>query len=87
MTKNEIQELVNNILIEEFEKEESEISDSANLFDDLELDSLDGIDLIVALEKAVKAKTSVETKIEEEKAKSLKTVGDIYNLIEEITNK
>lgn len=85
MNRDEIKDLVNNILIEEFEKEESELKDDANLFDDLELDSLDGIDLIVALEKAVKAKTSIETKIEEEKAKNLKSVGDIYNLIEELT--
>ena len=85
MNRDEIKDLVNNILIEEFEKEESELKEDANLFDDLELDSLDGIDLIVALEKSVKAKTSIETKIEEEKAKNLKTVGDIYNLIEELT--
>ncbi len=82
MTRAEVEELVNNVLIEEFEKREDELNDDASLFDDLELDSLDGIDLIVALEKAVKAKTGKDTKIDEEKAKSLKTVGDIYNVIE-----
>lgn len=82
MTRAEVEELVNNVLIEEFEKREDELDDDASLFDDLELDSLDGIDLIVALEKAVKAKTGKDTKIDEEKAKSLKTVGDIYNVIE-----
>lgn len=82
MTRDEVKELVNNVLIEEFEKSEDELNDDASLFDDLELDSLDGIDLIVALEKAVKAKTGKDTKIDEEKAKSLKTVGDIYNVIE-----
>ncbi|MCH5150179.1 MAG: acyl carrier protein [Spirochaetales bacterium] len=82
MTRDEVKELVNNVLIEEFEKNEDELKEDASLFDDLELDSLDGIDLIVALEKAVKSKTGKETKIDEEKAKSLKTVGDIYNVIE-----
>ena len=82
MTRDEVKELVNNVLIEEFEKKEDELKEDASLFDDLELDSLDGIDLIVALEKAVKSKTGKETKIDEEKAKSLKTVGDIYNVIE-----
>lgn len=82
MTRDEVKELVNNVLIEEFEKSEDELKEDASLFDDLELDSLDGIDLIVALEKAVKSKTGKETKIDEEKAKSLKTVGDIYNVIE-----
>lgn len=82
MTRDEVKELVNNVLIEEFEKNEDELKEDASLFDDLELDSLDGIDLIVALEKAVKSKTGKETKIDEEKTKSLKTVGDIYNVIE-----
>lgn len=85
MNKDEIKDLVNNILIEEFEKEESELNENAHLFDDLELDSLDGIDLVVALEKEVKARAGKEVKIEEEKAKELKTVGDIYNVIAEIT--
>jgi acyl carrier protein len=84
MTRAEVEELVNNVLVEEFEKSEDELKAEASLFDDSELDSLDGIDLIVALEKAVKAKTGKETKINEEKAKSLKTVGDIYNVIEEL---
>ena len=85
MTKDEIKSLVNKIFVDEFEKEEDEIIESASLFDDLELDSLDGIDLIVALEKAVKAKLGKEVKIEEEKAKNLKTVGDIYKVIEDLT--
>ena len=82
----EIKDMVNEILMEEFEKEESEISDDASLFDDLDLDSLDGIDLIVALEKAIKTKSGKEYKIEEEKAKKLQTVGDIYSTINEIIN-
>ena len=54
MDLTEIKKMVNNILIEEFEKSELELKEEANLFDDLELDSLDGIDLVVALEKAIK---------------------------------
>lgn len=82
MQRSEVKEIVDTILIDEFEKDASEIKEDANLFDDLELDSLDGIDLVVALEKAVKAKTGKEFKIDEEKAKTLKTVGSIYDVIE-----
>ena len=85
MNREEIKSIVTKILVDEFEKNESEINESANLFDDLELDSLDGIDLIVALEKAVKQKIGKEVKIDEEKAKGLKTVGDIYVVIEDLT--
>ncbi len=85
MSKDEIVSMVNKILVDEFEKEENEIKPESSLFDDLELDSLDGIDLIVALEKAVKQATSKEVKIDEDKAKSLKTVNDIYKVIEDLT--
>ena len=84
MNLAEIKQMVNDILIEEFEKDESELKEEASLFDDLDLDSLDGIDLVVALEKAIKNKTGKDFKIEEEKAKKLQTVGDIYNTIAEI---
>jgi acyl carrier protein len=85
MNKEEIKSIVTKILVDEFEKNESEINESANLFDDLELDSLDGIDLIVALEKSIKQKIGKEVKIDEESAKGLKTVGDIYRVIEDLT--
>lgn len=84
MSRDEIKEMVNSILMEEFEKDSAELTEDANLFEDLELDSLDGIDLIVALEKAVKNKTGKDFKIEEEKAKNLKTVGSIYDIIQEL---
>ncbi len=86
MTRDEVKAIVTKIFVDEFEKEEDEIVESASLFDDLDLDSLDGIDLIVALEKAVKAKIGKDVKIEEEKAKSLKTIGDIYAVIEELAS-
>ena len=86
MDIGEIKELVDNILIEEFEKDGNDLKEDASLFDDLDLDSLDGIDLVVALEKAIKTKTGKEIKIEEEKAKKLQTVGDIYKTLEELTN-
>ncbi|MCK4798538.1 MAG: acyl carrier protein [Spirochaetes bacterium] len=87
MDSAEIKKLVNNILMEEFEKEEDELKEEASLFDDLDLDSLDGIDLVVELEKEIKAKVGREIKIDEDKAKTLQTVGDIYKIVDELVNK
>ena len=82
MNRSDVKEIVDAVFIDEFEKEAADLKEDADLFEDLELDSLDGIDLVVALEKAVKAKTGKDFKIDEEKAKGLKTVGSIYDIIE-----
>lgn len=50
MEKAEIIEKVNIFLIEEFEVEEEDIDPLANLKETLELDSLDFVDLVVAVE-------------------------------------
>lgn len=79
MTEQEIRERVNKILIDDFELPETKLVPEANLRDELGLDSLDGVDLIVALEKAFKVK------IEESAARQIDTVGRIYHQIAELT--
>jgi acyl carrier protein len=66
-----IEETVNQILVEEFEVEQGALQRDA-LLTDLDLDSLDGVDLVVALEKAF------HCRIAEQEAKEIKTLGDIY---------
>ena len=81
MTKQEIIEKVNLVLCEEFELDPGQLNPSAKLNDDLELDSLDGVDLVVALEKAFDFKSR-----DEEAVKSIKTVEHIYSFINKILN-
>ncbi|WP_103863442.1 phosphopantetheine-binding protein [Aquimarina sp. I32.4] len=50
MNKEVIIEKINDFLIDEFEVEAEEISPEANLKETLELDSLDFVDLVVAVE-------------------------------------
>ena len=76
MTDREIQEKVNDIFMEEFEIEEDKISKDAQIFENLGLDSLDVVDLIVALEKSFGVKINSR-----ESLQKIKTVGDIYNFI------
>jgi len=74
-----IHEKVKKVLMEEFELEESDLSPDANLYEDLELDSLDGVDLVVALEKEFNFKISREQ--DEERIRSIRTISDIYEFI------
>ena len=52
MATNELFQRVKTVFVEEFEIEESLITKESLIFDELGLDSLDSVDLIVALEKA-----------------------------------
>ena len=60
--------------------DESEITEDKSFFNDLGADSLDFVELCVTLEREFNVKFS-----EEDTAK-VKTVGDLYELIEEYVN-
>lgn len=58
-----------------FEVERSSISEETHLFKELELDSIDAIDLAVHLQEYT------GKKVEEEALRELQTVGDVVSLI------
>lgn len=68
---------VDQILIDEFELDPAAVVPSATLRDDLQLDSLDGMDLIVALEK------EFAFRVDEKAVLQLRTVGDVHTYIRE----
>jgi acyl carrier protein len=63
-------------MIEEFEVDADKLEPGAMLAEDLDLDSLDGVDLVVALEK------TFACRIPEEEARGIRTLGDIYAKVE-----
>jgi acyl carrier protein len=69
-------EKVQEIIVEQFEKNPDEISADKRLVEDLELDSLDMFDLICALEK------EYNFHFEREMGSSIETVGDIVAQLE-----
>lgn len=77
MTREEIIEKVNGFLIEEFEIEETRISPEANFKDDLELESLDFVDIVVIIERDFGFKVKSEDLIH------IRQLSDLYNYIEE----
>ena len=79
MTEQEIAERVKKILIEEFELKEEELTPEASLYEELGLDSLDSVDLVVALEHEFKFK--VVRNLDEEKIRSIRNLSDIHRFI------
>lgn len=76
-SKSEIaQKIVIDTLASEFELDRAKIVPEAKLREDLGLDSLDGVDLIVALEKAL------SVQIPETDARQMRTVADIFAFID-----
>lgn len=76
MNKEVIVEKINYFLVDEFEVETDDIEPRANLKETLELDSLDFVDLVVAIEANFGVKLTGEDFI------NVITLQDFYDLIE-----
>jgi acyl carrier protein len=75
MTKEEILQKIQDILTDEFEIEKSAIVPDARLYQDLELDSIDAVDLLV------KMKGLIPGKIDPESFKKAVTVQDVVDIL------
>jgi len=74
-TRDDIFVLLRSALVELFELDEEQVSLEANLYQDLEIDSIDAIDLIDHL------KQQTGKKIAAEEFKAVRTVGDVVEAI------
>ena len=77
-TREEIYNKLHEILVQEFEIDEELVKPEANLFEDLELDSIDAVDL------AVKLQFFTNKKISPENFKEIRTVDDVVTAVEEL---
>ena len=80
MNKEIIIDKINNFLIDEFEVDPEDIVPTANLKKTLELDSLDFVDLVVAVE------SNFGVKLVGEDFLDMVTLQDFYNLIDRKLN-
>ena len=78
LTKDDILKKLTSILAEDFEVDEKLITPEARLFEDLDLDSIDAVDL------AVRVQQFTQKKIPPENFKQIKTIDDVVNAIEEL---
>lgn len=77
-SQEEIFEKLKTILTDDFEIAPEKLTLDANLFEDLELDSIDAVDL------AVKLQEFTEKKISPENFKQIRSVNDVVLAIEEL---
>lgn len=75
MTKDEIFDQLADYLVEFFEVPRSKITLSSHLYQDLDLDSIDAVDLIVKLQELI------NRKIPPAEFKSVRTVGDVVEAV------
>jgi acyl carrier protein len=77
MIEKEIISMTNEVFTESFEIPGNKLTPEANIFNDLGLDSLDIVDLVVALQK----KFGVTIR-DDERLRTIRTLGDLYNFIQ-----
>ncbi|NRB38725.1 MAG: acyl carrier protein [Pseudomonadales bacterium] len=80
MNQTELFSQLKTILVETFEIDADEITVDANLYEDLDIDSIDAVDLIVQLRELT------GKKIKPEDFKSVRTVQDIIDAITALFN-
>jgi len=76
MNQSEIYDQLKNILVSTFEIDADDISLESHLYEDLDIDSIDAVDLMVQLRELT------QKKIKPEDFKTVRTVQDVVNAIE-----
>lgn len=75
MQREAVFEQVKLALVELFELDAASVTETAHLYQDLELDSIDAVDLVVRLQKLT------GKKMRPEEFKSVRTVGDVVDAV------
>ena len=79
MKREELFNYVTETLVREFECDESMIVPEARFYEDLDLDSIDAVDLVVRLRNEWKLEVAPED------FKAIRTVGDLLDVLERLT--
>ena len=76
MTESEVIKIINDSMVEEFELDPEAMVPEARLVGDLEMDSLDFVDLVIVLQNAFDVKLRDDPNVRE-----IRTLGDLHTLI------
>ncbi|GJI94440.1 acyl carrier protein [Duganella caerulea] len=79
MSKDQLQTWVVDLLAEMFELDKADLSAGSNLYSDLDIDSIDAVDL------AVKLKQLTGKRLQPEVFKTIRTIGDVVDALAGMT--
>ena len=79
MDKQQIYEKIRNALVNDFEMDAAKVVPEARLYEDLNLDSIDAVDLIVKL------KQYIHRNVDPEVFKQMRTLQDVVDGVYELT--
>ncbi len=80
MTDAEIEKTIKDILVAEFECDPDQLKPETNLFTELDLDSIDAVDLVVRLQQETKKK------INPEDFRQIRTLADVTKAVSKLVN-
>ena len=80
MTDAEIEKTIKEILAADFDVDAASITPETNLFADLDLDSIDAVDLVVRLQQ------ETGKKVEPAEFKKIRTFGDVVAAVSKLVN-
>lgn len=79
-TKDAIFNELKNILVEELEVPSDKITGNANLFEELDLDSIDAVDIAVRMQKFT------DKKLSPAQFREIRTIDDVVNAVYKLLN-
>jgi acyl carrier protein len=79
MTRDQMQTWIVDLLADMFELDKSDLTAESNLYSDLDIDSIDAVDL------AVKLKQLTGKRLQPEVFKTIRTIGDVVAALETLT--
>ena len=80
MTAQEIEKTIRDILVADFEVDPDKLKPETNLFTELDLDSIDAVDLVVRLQQETGKKVSPED------FREIRTLKDVVDAVVKLVN-
>lgn len=80
MTDQEIESTIKRILADDFEVDAAKLTPETNLFTELDLDSIDAVDLVVRLQQ------ETGKKVDPEDFKQIRTLKDVVAAVSKLVN-